>query len=207
MKLTSILAVAVIAFSSAASAGGAPIWTGVYLGAHAGGGFGKLGDSTTTFDTDGFVGGVHGGYNFTTSGVVFGVEGDFSWSNVEGSKSFDFGGVTAKATVGSDWLASIRGRVGVPVTPSLLLYGTAGVAWADVNGRVTVSTGDISSISSTQTGYVVGGGGELAFDRNWSGRVEALYYAFDDAKFSTAGATPFDASVTVVRAGLTYHLN
>jgi len=94
-------------------------------------------------DASGFNGGVHVGYNFQPSNVVFGIEGDYDWSGMDGSGD---GLITPKAgtlrpgqtlddsdqflRVNSefDYLASSRGRLGI-TSGAFLLYGTVGVAW------------------------------------------------------------------------------
>ena len=42
---------------------------------------------------------------------------------------------TVNSSVSSDWLITFRGRAGVLVTPALLLYGTGGLAVANVNAN------------------------------------------------------------------------
>ena len=63
-------------------------WTGFYVGLNAGYGFGT---STWTFpavdcpNQAGFLVGGTLGYNYQVGSFVFGVEGDYDWSNVKGS--------------------------------------------------------------------------------------------------------------------------
>src|SRR4051812_37348640 len=71
-----------------------PMWSGFYLGAHAGWArveeertevFDPSGGFPSGFrfccDRDGFIGGVQGGYNWQTGNWVWGVEGDWSWTD------------------------------------------------------------------------------------------------------------------------------
>lgn len=88
------------------------IWSGLYGGVH-------LGYADADFD-DGVVGGVQLGYNWQSSAIVYGVEGDLSLTSADSV----------------DWLASARGRLGYLLQPSLLLYGTAGIGGNDDAGFV-----------------------------------------------------------------------
>jgi outer membrane immunogenic protein len=88
------------------------IWSGLYGGFH-------LGYADANYD-DGVVGGVQIGYNWQSSAIVYGVEGDISLTSADSV----------------DWLASARGRLGYLLQPNLLLYGTAGVGGDDDAGFV-----------------------------------------------------------------------
>src|SRR5262245_41665320 len=81
-------------------------WTGCYLGGHLGGGWGRKAWSDDRADTSfihsvittcgrssdlgshdvaGFMGGIQGGCDYQFAGhLVLGVQGDFSWANLEG---------------------------------------------------------------------------------------------------------------------------
>ena len=66
-------------------------WTGFYIGGHLGGGFANsswndpFSGGTDTFNKGGFLGGGQIGYNAQFNWLVFGVEGDFSWTGLKGS--------------------------------------------------------------------------------------------------------------------------
>jgi outer membrane immunogenic protein len=89
-----------------------------------------------------FMGGGQAGYNWQVNRWVFGVEGDVDATRIRASLSRNafpavagappglWGTVTANSTFNSDWMASIRGRVGITAGP-MLFYGTGGVAFAD----------------------------------------------------------------------------
>lgn len=148
-------------------------WSGFYIGAHAGHGWSKFkdidegnlvgfftGDSFTSPEPRGFVGGFHAGYNWQVSSIlVLGIEGDFSFSNMKKDQTLNVAGGPLVASpfidgvacincdlqdnlnVKIDNFASIRGRLGFLIAPSFMLYGTGGGAWADtkvdVNGSAT----------------------------------------------------------------------
>jgi outer membrane immunogenic protein len=225
MRRTTLAIVALVGIASVASAAdlprkapvAAPIappvysWTGFYVGGDVGGlrtrasgrwdplpevpFFGTIPIAGDLRDT-GFVGGLHAGYNwqFAPSWVA-GIEGDWSWTNAEGSFTQSWTRIvgstlsarpTALTTMSVDpnWLATIRGRIGYLVVPTALLYFTGGAAWADVDRTASANNEPerpdrfltSASLSKTVNGYVLGGGLEWAFWSHWSVRAEYLYY-------------------------------
>ena len=122
----------------------APKWTGVYVGAHIGGGWGKAGSVSTS----GIVGGVHGGYNAQFDKVVVGGEADITASGVE-NKGFN-------EKVSQTWLGSARARLGYTIDPALMAYGTAGLAMGNTTGQSLYGKN-----TDTKGGYVLGAGGEM----------------------------------------------
>jgi outer membrane immunogenic protein len=194
-------------------------WTGCYVGGNIGdagarqnaqestlplGAF-NVGPSSITADISGAIGGVHAGCNVegtygAARGWVFGIEGDWSWTKLNGTQTAPgtflnnapsgVGSITYTENTKS--LVSIRGRAGVAVVPNVLLYATAGVAWnqTDYAGlHVYTACPDCSTAaySSRNFGWVAGGGAEWAlWNSNWLVRAEALYYNFSGA--SPAGS-------------------
>ena len=181
------------------------IWQGLYVGGH-GGYVGASATPTNGYDTVDFSGGVfgmHAGYNAQMGNLVLGLEGDGTWANASGSRAF--GGPTFVQT-DMNWTSTLRMRAGYAVD-NVLIYGTGGLAFGNFDIGVG-TTGISSSISQSSLGYVVGAGLEMKFTRNLSGRVEALYYGFNDKTYDFAtGSVPVDLNATTVRAGLTYHFN
>lgn len=142
-------------------------------------------------DDGGVIGGGHLGYNMQCGRLVFGVEGDISYVDLE-SHGVDSTGADLWTSI--DWLATLRGRVGVTISESALLYATAGVAWADRTHRVYdpgAPGGPFSqSDSDTATGWVVGGGIEFLRHDRWLLRGEVLYVGLEDqSKTYTVGTT------------------
>ena len=216
-------------------------WTGFYMGADIGGAWARGADVSSrcsptglcnqqsafgNVDASSFIGGVHAGYNWNVAPKwVLGVEGDFSWTSLDGSAAAP--DVTAAGFVVApgghtwsrdvQWLASVRGRLGFNVSPMTLLYFTGGVAWQDADytasqTRTPFSTA-ATSFSETTTGYVLGGGLEWAMAKNWVIRGEYLYYSFDGESASArhspgpplkANFDWSDSDVHSVRAGLSY---
>lgn len=186
----------------------APIWTGAYIGAHAGGTWSDL--SVTDFgnmSASALTGGGHAGYNFQLGRIVAGVEADFSFNGTDQGFTLPNGGA---ANLSSDWTSSLRGRVGLPIGPALV-YATAGIAWTGTSLTETNAAGFSLNTGHTFTGAVYGVGAETYVMPNMSLRIEALRYDFSGDKLSLTGAKnvlqEFDPTETVVRAGVTFHLN
>jgi outer membrane immunogenic protein len=135
----------------------------------------------------GFTGGVTGGYNWQINSAVVGVEADFNYFGIRGSTTGTAlypccapTSFTVNSSVSSDWLATVRGRVGFLATPALLLYGTGGLAVANVKASYLftdtfAAANESASISTTRYGWTAGVGGEYALMNGWSIKAEYLY--------------------------------
>jgi outer membrane immunogenic protein len=218
-KVRSVIAVAAVAWGVTGHAAGAQhlSWTGLYLGGHIGGSWGDLNGA----DLDGFAAGLHGGYNLQNGNIVYGIEADLSFSSADahgsqiagGCLAFRGGGcavpltVATNAAIDLDWLGSLRARLGF-TTGNLMIYGTGGIGWGNVDLKVSGAGLGSSSSSNTHVGFVAGAGAEMKLARNWSGRAELLYYGLGSETYSIVGTTTkLDLDTTVLRAGLTYHFN
>lgn len=214
-------------------------WTGVYVGVHAGGAWGSATSVSSacspfpacdqlagfgSLNGSGFAGGLQAGINWQINTVVLGVEADFTWTGIDGSAAdVNRSAAGAILTPGGhswsrdvDWLASLRARAGITLTPTMLAYITGGVAWQGVDltavQAFTNSTAAVS-VSDTKTGYVIGGGLELALNSNWLLRGEYLYYSFDGGNAAvvhsafpaiTANFAWGDSQIHSLRAALSY---
>jgi outer membrane immunogenic protein len=182
------------------------VWAGAYLGVNAGYGWGKTDVGSAGFGStnpSGGLGGLHGGYNWQSGNIVFGLEADLDLSWMESSTTFS-GGNAMSSHPG--WVTSARGRAGYAVN-NFLVYGTLGLALANTN--LTLQQPGLSSqLLETQFGYVLGAGVEMKIAPQISVRIEALHYGFADKNVSVNGATtPLSTNLNTVRAGLTFHLN
>jgi outer membrane immunogenic protein len=183
----------------------APSWTGFYIGVNGGGGWATQDQSIAGVDkagiaavssgfvpgtvaTRGFGGMVGGtfGYNHQFGAVVLGLETDFDWANISGSGGQNLAlGPFALTTTGSaklDWVGTLRARGGWLVTPSTLLYATGGLAYGSANSATSITLvtpkvtyGASADTTSTQVGWVVGGGIEQQLSSNWSVKAEYDY--------------------------------
>ena len=228
-------------------------WNGLYLGLNAG--YAWNGDTATNFNytgsgggfvalsaagalptgfnlsNNGFMGGGQIGYNYQISDkLVAGVESDIEGMAVGVGAANWFAaspityvqGVRSQHTFGT-----VRGRAGFLVTPTLLVFGTSGLAYgeADVSAAWFSPTlkpalnagGSQLGYQDMRTGWTGGGGVEWMFLPKWSAKVEYLYY-----DLGTATTTPLQAvygakgqfsnasyqarfNGDVVRAGVNYH--
>jgi outer membrane immunogenic protein len=146
-------------------------WTGFYLGANAGYGWGRTsntadpGDPATAFflgggvftpeqfatsvRQSGVIAGAQAGYNWQLSpNWVGGIEADLQYAHVKGSPVTTLllaPGFpwTNEVERSLQWFGTVRGRLGFLATPNLLLYGTAGLAYGE-----TKASGTISNVSA-----------------------------------------------------------
>ena len=173
-------------------------------GGDTGGGDTGGGDTGDAFDMDGFIGGVHAGYNWQDGNFVFGIEGDADFSDVSGGTDFNYGGsLTGDISLATHWQASLRLRGGVAMD-NLLLYGTAGVAFAAAE---LASEGDANNSSDTNVhlGWTVGAGLEYALSENWIARGEVRYTDFaPEIYMLEEGPVESSWTQTAVTAGLSY---
>jgi opacity protein-like surface antigen len=193
----------------------------------------------------GGVFGAHAGYNWQYGSVVTGFEIDLSFTNIKGSTTgsasaseerfvcLDICELAAVAPIIDTqtrttteerrvkYLGTARARLGwVPVN-WLLLYGTAGLAWEQLE-RTTTETFTSSlfpfqnnTFSFTNIhdkfGWVAGVGGEVKlFGSNVIGRLEYLHYDFGPVAGSVSSSNSSDVvrsghqTIDVVRVGLSY---
>jgi outer membrane immunogenic protein len=204
-------------------------WTGCYIGIEGGYGWGQSkssylglfpvgGDLTPRFDVNGGLAGVEYGCNQQFGNFwVFGIEGDWSWTDKKG-RSFDTGSIgipTFQSTVHERWISTSRARVGWAWNRSLL-YVTGGFAAARVEAGVVVPVGFAFPGTYTDThilyGWTVGAGFEYAFWNNLSFKAEYLYARFDTNNFFTVSPNPIafannrhvDLDNNIVRVGLNW---
>jgi outer membrane immunogenic protein len=237
-RLLLLSTVSVLALSGVASAADLPVkappavvaavssWTGWYVGGHGGiawlrhkqdmTGFGILTCNATPLgtcrlDDTGAVLGGQIGYNWQASpNWLIGIEADGSWTGFKESKQFPFGvGSFHNIDDKIDWLASLRGRVGV-IAGQTLFYGTGGVAFANFDaGWSRSNSNSLLQVDKTTVGWVAGGGIEHAFSRNWSARAEFLHYGLGKKSITSSIGGPtyttaFRHDVSVVRLGINF---
>jgi outer membrane immunogenic protein len=101
---------------------------------------------------------------------VFGVQGMFEGSGMEGSNTQPSGLLVNNTTI--PWLATVTGRVGVTVAPTVLLYAKGGGAWVRDEYSLTAGGVTVANADTTQSGWTVGGGVEWVYGRNWSAFAE-----------------------------------
>ncbi len=189
-------------------------WTGVYIGAQLGyawsdvdadsGPFGSFNQSYG-YNVDGFIGGGHLGYNWQSQGIVFGLEADVEYTDLEdgGIGTAGFGHRTDV-----NWMGSMRARLGLPMDRALL-YVTGGWAFADVDVTKSSPPGaaPFGSYGSIRNGWTLGVGAEYAFTENLTARLEYRYTDFgSDSGSSRPAAANWqddsDLTMHALRAGM-----
>lgn len=227
-------------------------WGGFYAGAYAGASFAHMKGTATALD--GTAGGIpatesidsrldgqpvvkdrlYGGqigfnYQFNNN-VVVGVEADYSWLTLNGSRDVlategslaDAGNLQAKTSYDFDWMATVRGRAGYAFDNGLYVYATGGAAFLrqdiertqyrlptlnDANTVVAFTESD----SATRTGYALGGGAEYDIGGGWSLKGEFLFARFGqkETQFANAraGVMPDTSTTTVITPGTSDELN
>jgi outer membrane immunogenic protein len=183
------------------------------------------------FGSSGFAGGGQVGYNHQVGHFVLGVEGDMDGVTGRGSQFSGYAlpatALTSANTVGIDrftepnWTASIRGRLGWATGP-VLLYGTGGLAIADVRQSALYSYAptvtaavaaanpgttfgpfaNAASNDSTLTGWTVGGGAEYRVNRAVSVGAEYRHSDYGSPGYFLGSGAP-GATSESTRIGFT----
>lgn len=175
-------------------------WTGFYVGANAGYGWGNVNANgftlTNTGDLDGFVGGGQVGYNYQIGQFVVGLEADFQGADMSAGSNL-FG-----ASVKTEYFGTVRARAGVAFD-RFLPYITGG--WAYGNVKTSIPGIAFSSDRSHTGGWALGAGLEYAFTNNIVAGVEYLYVDLGEKSITTlAGSDKIGTDFSVVRARLSY---
>jgi len=181
---------------------------------------------------DGWQAGGTIGYNLQVAPQwVIGFEMDFDDGDATGKRTFAFPGnafniayaTTFKRSVG--FMSTDRVRAGFLPTPTLMLFGSAGLAWGETEMKAAFICPNCVPPSGTQastanthhrwgSGLAVGGGAEWMFMPNWS--LKAEYIRADlgttdaNTRYNYGGNTSTMRSAAtfvedVVRVGLNYH--
>ena len=208
----------------------APIftWTGFYVGAQAGYGWGR----GTTVDVDGYngppnvshkpkgwTGGLYAGYNYQLSSIVLGAELEAGYLGLKGAGQYGpYVGVRlptdSRASTKAGWYGAVTGRVGLALN-NWLLYAKGGYAWTGVKSSFIDSDPAGTTLASgtstgSRNGWLLGGGVEYALNNNWSARLEYAHLDFGKATHTAldAGAAPWrfrhKLNADLVRVGLSY---
>jgi len=217
--------------------GGDPGWLPAWVGT-----ISAVGASTgaQTTNAGAFIGGGQAGYNFQfQQNFVVGLEADIQGvAGGNGSLSsaniaplgpapvpgYYSAGETMATTLSTqkqlDYFGTVRGRVGYLALPTLLIYGTGGLAYGGVSSSASIfqanndcssplpgpclapaaSTG--GSRSSTQVGWTAGGGIEWMFLPNWSAKLEYLYYDLGSLTYTLPPLVSIGVSFRPVTAAL-----
>lgn len=231
-------------------------WTGFYIGGDVGAAMQGGSGTSNFFQNDGdpafdnniqkqspnptsAIGGIHAGYNWQFApNWVAGLEGDWQWigSRYSFCRQTDIDSVACSdnnrgfANISGETrsIGTVRGRLGYAFD-HVMVYGTGGVAFADIKTTLGVNClrdgcGDsgttnatASSSSTVRTGWVAGAGLEWMLTQNWLVRTEYLHADFGNLSNTLNLATANcinggpcgvswsrDLHYDIVRAGISY---
>ena len=207
-------------------------WTGIYIGAHGGytrgthdveaTGPNSYNSLNEQFDvkTNGFIGGIQGGYNHQIGMFVPGLEADFGYKDFNGREAsparFNPQRDTFSISSGGVY-GTVTGRLGVAFDRALI-YFKGGYAYSSLNlgiidnNQIGITVNAVDR--STRSGWTTGGGAEYAFTGNWSVKAEYLFMKFGSTTIS--GVSPdndlayswrHDAKAHTVKLGINYKFN
>jgi outer membrane immunogenic protein len=219
LATTSLVAAADLPGRPVPTAPVAAPWTGFYIGAHGGYGWGgwngPLGyddhnpawpqpqyafdTSDKSIDGSSWLAGVQIGANYQVGSVVLGVEADVSWTGLQGDGTFlpypNNPPSPAWAIHGEiEMFGTARARLGYASGP-LLIFATGGLAWAKVDSTIVVKYDappcDCAQGTSktNHIGYAVGGGFEWMFARNWTINAQYLFLGLGEEDYAYVGKT------------------
>jgi outer membrane immunogenic protein len=195
-------------------------WTGCYVGAHGGYGWGRNNATRTNSQTFFFStaapsttstsaalgidthGGVFGGqvgcnYQFATN-WVFGVEASFAGANIKGDvvDPLDSANVFSVKT---NFLGSATARVGYAAFNNQgLFYLKGGLAGARNKWSSSLIGADLKE---DRLGWTAGGGFEWAFTPQWSAFIEYAHYGFNNSGTTFTRTDVIAATVDTVSTG------
>jgi outer membrane immunogenic protein len=163
----------------------------------------------------GFIGGGQAGVNWQSGVYVTGIEADFNYLGLKKSTTSTGAypccgpttGFAVSSSISTDWLATIRGRLGL-ANNNWLYYFTGGVAFTDLKANFGFTDfcltyaacggigfpgpvgSEAATVSTLKTGYTVGGGVEAGLSGNWSIKAEYLYVNFGSVSTGGLITTP-----------------
>jgi opacity protein-like surface antigen len=185
-------------------------WSGFYVGAWLGAGWGA---SNWNFQDDdgaavnprfaGFLGGGDIGYNVQAGRWVYGLEGGAGPANARGARPCL--GFLYNCEAGINWLSTVTGRVGYTFD-RLLTYVKAGVVIAQGDAHIVCNTNSTSVVptgcpsqsdSKILAGWTAGLGYEFGLTKNVSARGELMYFDLGSEAHNLLGV-----SSDIQRSGL-----
>ena len=146
-----------------------------------------------------FIGGVQAGYNFQAGHLLLGIEGDIDWA------SFNHPALPAPTlgSVSHRWISTVAGRVGF-VNDRWLVFAKLGGGWAQSDATVNVPGSPNWNGSSTNSGWLIGGGIEYGFKAHWTVKLEYDYLALSNWNSATVPAVALNRDVQMIKAGINY---
>jgi opacity protein-like surface antigen len=202
-------------------------WTGPYVGAHLGGGWGNdhwsdpFGDdfilppgAPTVVNVAGFGDSIHAtgplgggqiGFNLQTGAWVIGAEADASAAHLRGENTCftGLGGVDCMRSVDALGTVTVRGGY---AWNRALAYVKGGGAWTSTTYSLNANTNTLAlgtgSTSSTVWGWTVGGGVEYGLTNNWTALVEYDHIEIPSTTVAFPTVAVINAQSISVRQGI-----
>ncbi|MGE5536740.1 MAG: outer membrane protein [Acidobacteriota bacterium] len=187
-------------------------WSGTYIGAHIGYGWGHSNFFDDQYNgrppffppvswgaaSDGVIAGIQAGYNWQRGNTVFGVEGEIGLLGLTGAKlqpGTDPFGIPydASGTIDDGWYGGLSIRLGYAFNRTLLyakggfVYSGAKLGFLDTCTTAPCGDGTINASQRVGFGYQLGGGVEYALTDNWTVKVEYLYLDFGSTTITGTG--------------------
>ena len=159
-------------------------WSGFYLGALVGYGFGKAPTNVTPYGVAegwvftpyyvpdlephprGVTGGIEAGYNYQIGRAVLGVATDISFGSMSSTESgtappYIGGKLTTTVENKIDWYGSLRAKLGFLPADNLLFYLTGGLAFGHTEATMTGSNRNcplrVYCVNGSSSGIATGG--------------------------------------------------
>jgi outer membrane immunogenic protein len=170
-----------------------------------------------TLHATGFTGGAQVGCNYQSGGFAWGGEADFGYTGINATRNVTSvplnpaAGITVPPfsvaeSARSDFLATIRGRLGIVSGPggTWFLYVTGGGAFASVRftdsacfpfGEGGCNTG---AADTTKFGWTAGAGAEWAFAPGWSVKAEYLFANLGNVSYISTNSLVINSSATIL---------
>ena len=197
-------------------------WTGAYAGVHVGytavetetfggaaGGVVAAPLANGEIDPDGFMFGVHGGYNYQfANGFLVGVEAELNGLNADGAADCPNPAFSCSVEIG--FQANATARLGYALN-RFMVYGEIGASYIDAD--FAADSGNAAALETgtdSDTGLLVGVGAEFAATERLLVKAE---YNFADHELFFENSLPggarvtdyaVDAEVHTVKLGLTF---
>jgi outer membrane immunogenic protein len=160
-------------------------WSGFYAGALIGYARGDLvwkdvdfGDNELMLDRNqsGFQGGGELGFNYQWNWLVVGIEGTFSYSDLQAHSVKGLAGGGNQFDTRSNWQGTVAGRLGFAWN-HLLVFAKGGIGFVDqsygwLQGDPENERVNTFWVNETRVGGLVGGGVEYMFNCHWSAKLE-----------------------------------
>jgi opacity protein-like surface antigen len=143
--------------------------------------------------------GIFGGYDYQLSDwLVGGLGAEYNFDSTQ----LQFGGANYGA---SNWDAAIKARVGTPIAPNVLAYGSLGYQWGHFDYSNRPSMAGATDAAFTTGGPQFGLGVDAMLTENIMARFEGTYTHYESHTASNGiVSTP---SMIAIKAGLAFRLD